>query len=102
MSAKKTFDELITTSEKPILVDFWADWCGPCLAMAPSLQEFAEKYESKISVIKINVDKNRAVSDRFSIQSIPTLILFKKGEIVWRNSGALSFAQLKNELQFFI
>lgn len=102
MSAKKTFDELITTSDIPVLVDFWAEWCNPCLMMAPALQEFAEKYSDKLKVVKINIEKNQAVSERFSIQSIPTLILFKNGEVLWRKSGALSFSQLKNELQFFL
>jgi thioredoxin 1 len=98
-TVKPKFQELILQSEQPVLVDFYADWCGPCKAMAPVLSEAASQMEGKVKIIKINVDKNQAVSGAYKISGIPTLILFKKGEIVWRQSGMIGLGELKKILE---
>jgi thioredoxin 1 len=98
-TVKPKFADLIRESDKPVLVDFYADWCGPCKAMAPILSEVAALFADKVKVIKINVDKNQAVSATYRIQGIPTFILFKKGNIIWRQSGMIAEGQLKKILE---
>lgn len=93
----KTFADLIN-SETPVLVDFYADWCGPCKMMAPELEKFAETMQGKVKVIKVDVDKNQSAAMQYRIQGIPTLVLFKNGEIKWRQSGATSAVQLQQML----
>jgi thioredoxin 1 len=90
---KASFTEIIN-SEKPVLVDFWATWCGPCVAMAPVLKDVAEKVGDSAKIIKIDVDKNQQIASQYNIQSVPTMILFKKGEVLWRESGMKSVQQL--------
>ena len=92
--AKKSFSEIINAPGMPVLVDFFADWCGPCKAMAPILQQVASNLSGKIKVIKIDVDKNPAVAQQFRVQGVPTLILFHKGKAIWRQSGVLPEQQL--------
>ncbi|RYD71540.1 MAG: thioredoxin [Sphingobacteriales bacterium] len=99
--AKQTFGELIK-SDTPVLVDFYADWCGPCKVMAPVLEEVAKSMSGKMKVIKIDTDKNQAVSAQYGIQGIPTLILFKQGKILWRQSGAMPKHQLESSLKPFL
>ena len=91
---RKSFSELINSPGMPVLVDFYADWCGPCKTMAPILQQVAAQHEGKLRVIKIDVDKNPAVAQQFKVQSIPTLILFSQGKPVWRQAGVVPAAQL--------
>ncbi|HNE51323.1 MAG TPA: thioredoxin [Chitinophagales bacterium] len=93
-SHKKSFAELIQ-SDKPVLVDFYADWCGPCKVMHPLLEELKKKMNDNITILKINVDKNSRVSAQYRIQSIPTLILFKNGQAKWRQSGVVPVKQLE-------
>jgi thioredoxin 1 len=83
-----TFDEEVTHSETPVLVDFWAEWCGPCRMIAPILDEIAEEKKDAIRIVKLNVDDNIATARRFEVLSIPTLILFKDGEAKVRVVGA--------------
>jgi thioredoxin 1 len=79
----------IIKNETPVLVDFYADWCGPCKTMAPYLEEVAATMKGKVKVIKVDVDKNQQASLKYQVKSIPTLILFKKGEIKWRQAGVV-------------
>lgn len=83
-----SFDEVIGASEKPMLVDFWAEWCGPCKMIAPILEDFAVEQSDKFSIAKLDVDVNVATATKFSVMSIPTLLLFKNGEVVARLVGA--------------
>jgi thioredoxin 1 len=83
-----TFDEVVGASEKPMLVDFWAEWCGPCKMIAPILEEFALEQSDKFTIGKLDVDVNIETATKFSVMSIPTLLLFKNGEVVARLVGA--------------
>lgn len=87
------FGDVIKSSQ-PVLVDFHATWCGPCKMMAPELQKFAQNNTGKLRVLKIDIDKNPATAQQFNIQGVPTLILFKEGKVLWRQSGAMSSSQI--------
>lgn len=88
-----TFSEIIN-KEQPVLVDFFATWCGPCQTLAPILKQVKDELGDSVSVIKIDVDKNQAIAAQFQVRGVPTLLLFKNGQQVWRQSGVLS----KNDL----
>ena len=88
-----TFKELLDT-DKPVLVDFYADWCGPCRMMPPILKDVKHKYGDNVKIVKIDVDKNPRASMKYQVRSIPTLIIFHKGEIAWRHTGVASAAQI--------
>lgn len=92
---KKTFQELID-GKTPVLVDFHADWCGPCKMQAPILEKVAQDMSGKVKIIKIDVDKNTSAANKYEVRSIPTLILFKEGEIVWRQAGVANENQLSD------
>ena len=97
-----TFDEEVAGASEPLLVDFWAEWCGPCKLISPILQEIAAENAGKLRVAKLNVDENMAVARRFQVMSIPTLILFKDGEPQLRLIGAKGKGQLIQELEAFL
>ena len=97
-----TFDEEIKGADEPVLVDFWAEWCGPCKMVEPVLEEIASEHQGKLRLAKLNVDENLDVSRRFEVMSIPTLILFKDGEPQLRIIGAKGKGQLLQELHPFL
>ena len=95
-----TFADL-TSTDKPVLVDFYADWCAPCRAMKPVLDDLKAQMGEQVAIFKIDVDKNPALANRFGIRSIPTLIVFKNGEPVWRKSGMASSVELEKAIAAF-
>ena len=92
-----TFQELIS-SDTPVLVDFYADWCQPCKTMTPILQEVAGKMGDSVRILKVDVDRNQAAAQKFQVQGVPTLILFHKGAIKWRQAGVVPAFQLEQVL----
>lgn len=92
-----TFNEMIQ-SEKPVLVDFSAEWCGPCKMMPPILKELKDKFGDAVTIIKVDVDKNPHAAQQYNIQGVPTLIVFQKGEVKWRQSGVVPAKQLEQVL----
>ena len=94
-----SFDETIKNAQGPVLVDFWAAWCGPCKLIAPYLEQIAVEVEGKATVAKVNVDENGDLSARFGIRSIPTLVVFKDGRVVDQTTGALPKDQIRSLLQ---
>ena len=93
------FDELVLKSDKPVLVDFWAEWCGPCRMVGPSVEELSREYEGKALIGKMNVDSNPNVSVQFGIRNIPALLYFKNGQVVDKQIGAVPKSILAGKLE---
>lgn len=98
---KGNFNQIIN-SEKPVLIDFHAEWCGPCKMQTPVLQEASSELGDKIKIIKIDVDKNPGIASRYQVRGVPTLILFKKGKPVWRKSGVVNKQKLLNTVMEYV
>lgn len=94
-----SFEQDVLNAESPVLVDYWAEWCGPCKMIAPILEEIAEQYAGKVTVCKLNIDDNRETPVKFGVRGIPTLMLFKGGNIEGTKVGALSKSQLATFLE---
>ena len=92
-----SFKEIIS-SENPVLVDFHAEWCGPCKMMKPVLQDLKKKFGDDLKIIKVDVDKNQAAASKYKVRGVPTFILFQNGQIKWQQSGAMSLNQLEQAI----
>lgn len=92
---KGNFNSIIN-SQVPVLVDFYADWCQPCKIQSPILKQVAEELKDKVKIIKIDVDKNQEIAMRFQVQGVPTLALFKNGNLIWKQSGVQTFQEIRN------
>jgi thioredoxin 1 len=101
MSTGKTFGEMIR-GDKPVLVDFSAEWCGPCKMMPPILKELKTMVGETTTILKMDIDKNPSVAAAYQIQSVPTLVLFRNGEVKWRQSGVIGAREIKSQLDKYI
>ena len=97
----ESYKEIIN-GETPVLIDFHATWCGPCKMMSPIIEEVGKELKGKVRILKIDIDKNQKLANEYHIQAVPTFILFKEGEIAWRNSGAMDKQKLLSHLNAFL
>jgi thioredoxin 1 len=96
----KNFGEMIKSTDKMVLVDFWAEWCGPCRQLAPALEDASNDLQDKIEVFKINIDENPETPSRFSVRGVPTILFFKNGELVKRQVGVLPKSKLYEKIEY--
>jgi len=101
MTQKKSFSQLIN-SDQPVLIDFHATWCGPCKMLAPIIKNVKKKMGDQVTILKIDIDKNQALASKLSIRGVPTLVLYQKGEQLWRQSGMISEAELMEVLDTYL
>ncbi len=94
----KSFQDLITNSDKPVLVDFWAEWCGPCRMVSPVVERIAREYSGRLTTVKVNVDEKQHVAAQYNVRSIPTIMMFWKGHVLMQTAGAQSFESLKHQI----
>ena len=97
----ETFNELISSSDVPVIVDFFAEWCGPCKTISPILKQVKDIQGDKVRIVKVDVDKNNALTMQYSIQSVPTLMIFKNGKQMWRQSGVINAGELNKIVEMF-
>lgn len=97
----ETFNDIIK-GDKPVLVDFYATWCGPCKMMSPIIEEIGQELQGDARVLKIDIDKNQVVADQYQVQAVPTFIIFKNGQIVWRNAGAIDKTSLMSHVKQYV
>ena len=97
----ETFYELISSSDVPVIVDFFAEWCGPCKTISPILKQVKDMQGDKVRIVKVDVDKNNALAMQYSIQSVPTLMIFKNGKQLWRQSGVINASELNKIVEMF-
>ena len=98
----KSFEDLIQQSDLPVLVDFWAEWCGACRTVSPAIQKIAAEFKGRLLTVKVNVDQKQHVAGKYQITSIPTIMMFDKGQIRMRLTGALPYDALKAEIQKYL
>lgn len=89
-----TFEDQVLNSDKPVMVDYWAEWCGPCKMIAPILDEIADEYDGRLTIAKLNIDENQGTPQKYAVRGIPTLMIFKGGAVAGTKVGALSKSQL--------
>ena len=94
----KSFQDLISSPDKPVLVDFWAEWCGPCRMVSPVVVRIAREYSGRLTTVKVNVDEKQHVAAQYNIRSIPTIMMFWKGQVLMQIVGAQSFESLKQQI----
>ncbi len=94
----KSLDDLIRTSEIPVFIDFWADWCGPCKMVSPAVKQLASEFKGRLTVVKVNVDQQPEAASKFQVQGIPVLMLFVGGQLKWRSAGAIPYQQMRQEV----
>jgi len=99
---EENFDSIVMNSDKPVLVDFWAEWCGPCKMLTPTIEALAEEYKDSSSIVKINVDDSPAIATKYGIRSIPSILLFNNGDVVEQRVGAVSKDELAGMLDKII
>ena len=99
---EENFDSVVVNSDKPVLVDFWAEWCGPCKMLTPTIEALAEEYKDTSSIVKINVDDSPAIATKYGIRSIPSILLFNNGDVVEQRVGAVSKDELAGMLDKII
>jgi thioredoxin 1 len=96
ITSTQQFEEEVLNSSKPVFVDFWAEWCGPCRAVSPAVEEVSKEYDGKVDFVKVNVDQNNELASKYNVFSIPTLAIFQNGKVIAQQAGATSKDKIKS------